>query len=75
MANTAQPSLRGVHLNYTGEWSTGTFECCSDFKTLLCACCCTPCFLCDLDRDAGVIIIFCLIFERLLIFFIGIIFN
>ena len=36
MANTVQPGLRGVHLNYTGEWATGTFDVCSDVKTLLC---------------------------------------
>ena len=53
MATTSQP--RGRQFKYTEPWSTGTFECCADFKTLLCALCCTPCFLCDLDGDAGVI--------------------
>ena len=75
MANTAQPSLRGVHLNYTGDWATGTFDCCSDFKTLLCAFCCFPCFLCDLDQDAGVIINFSLIFEEITNIFNRIILN
>ena len=53
MATTVQP--KGKQFRYTEPWTVGIFDCCTDFKTLFCACCCFPFFLCDLDRDAGVI--------------------
>lgn len=52
MANTNQP--RGGQFQYSQPWSNGLLDCCSEPKTLCMACICTPCFLCDLDKDAGV---------------------
>ncbi len=52
MANTNQP--RGGQFQYTEPWSNGLCNVCSDMKTLACAVICTPCFLCELDKDAGV---------------------
>ena len=52
MPNTQQPT---AGFDYQNDWSNGLFECCTDMKALICAYFCLPCFLCELDKAAGVI--------------------
>jgi hypothetical protein len=42
---TNQPKGHGRYaesMKYTGQWSSGLFECCADCKECMCAFCCFP---------------------------------